>query len=85
MEIDKWIGSLRVRAFPWIDGERIYCNVQYFIPGQSIEKPPAWEKTVYITDNPEGRQLVYNYTHTLLEYIIRLADDCEITLTVSPV
>lgn len=55
MEIDKWIGSLRVRAFPWIDGERIYCNVQYFIPGQTIEKPPAWEKTVYITDNPEGR------------------------------
>ncbi len=51
MELDRWIGSYKVRSFPWIDGKRIYFNVQYYAPGQSIEKPPVWDKTVYVTDN----------------------------------
>jgi len=29
MELDRWIGSYNVRSFPWIDGKRIYFNVQY--------------------------------------------------------
>lgn len=29
-EIDKWIGSYKVRVFPWIDGKRIYFNVQFW-------------------------------------------------------
>lgn len=41
MELDKWIGSCKVRIFPWIDGKRIYCNVRYYRPGQSIEQDPA--------------------------------------------
>ena len=53
MELDTWIGSCKVRAFPWIDGKRIYFNVQYYKSGQSVEKPPAWDKTVFVTDNPE--------------------------------
>jgi hypothetical protein len=42
MELDRWIGSYKVRAFPW-NGKRIYFNVQYYAPGQSIEKPPVWD------------------------------------------
>lgn len=41
MELDRWIGSYKVRSFPWIDGKRIYFNVRYYAPGQSIEKPPV--------------------------------------------
>jgi len=40
MEMDKWISGYKVRSFPWIDGKHIYFNVQYYKPGQSIEKPP---------------------------------------------
>lgn len=36
MEIDKWVGSYRVRAFPWIDAENIYFNVRYYAPGQRL-------------------------------------------------
>jgi hypothetical protein len=83
MNIDKWIGAHKVRAFPWVDGKRIYFNVQYFAPGQSIQKPPAWDKTVYITDNEAGRRLVNNFTDSLVEHVskIQIADSVEITLT----
>ncbi len=64
MEIDKWISGYKVRSFPWIDGKRIYFNVQYYAPGQSVEKPSVWDKTVYITDNNAGR-----LTPTLLFFI----------------
>ena len=69
MELDRWIGSYKVRAFPWIDGKRIYFNVQYYAPGQSIEKPPVWDRTVYVTDNEEGRRLVYELTDSLVNHI----------------
>lgn len=83
MNIDKWVSVYKVRAFPWIDGKRIYFNVQYYAPGQSAEKPPAWDKTVYITDNKAGRRLVNEYTHSLVEHIakIQIPKDTEITLT----
>ena len=83
MEIDKWIAGYKVRAFPWIDGKRIYFNVQYYAPGQSIAKPPAWDKTVYITDNAAGQRLVNEFTHSLAELVaqMQIADHTEITLT----
>ena len=83
MEIDKWIAVYKVRAFPWIDGKRIYFNVQYYAPGQSIAKPPAWDKTVYITDNAAGQRLVNEFTHSLVEHVARMqiADGAEVTLT----
>jgi len=83
MELDKWIGSCKIRSIPWIDGKRIYFNVQYYAPGQSIEKPPVWDKTVYITDNIAGRRLVHEFTDSLVNYIVgmNLKDDTEITLT----
>ena len=69
MELDKWISSYKVRSFPWIDGNRIYFNVQYYAPGQSLEKPPVWDKTVYIINNDAGRRLVYDFTNSLVEHI----------------
>jgi hypothetical protein len=83
VNIDKWIMSYKVRAFPWIDGKRIYFNVQYYAPGQSIEKPPVWDKTVYITDNTAGQRLVNDFTHSLVEHIakMQIPDNAEVTLT----
>lgn len=85
MEIDTWINSYKVRAFPWVDGKRIYFNIQYFAPGQSIENPPVVDKTVYITDNNAGRDLVSTFTHSLVEHVARMQirNNCEITLTVN--
>jgi len=84
MEIDIWIGTCKVRSFPWIDGKRIYFNVQYYKPGQSIEKPPSWDKTVYITDNAAGQQLVHNFTDSLVQYItqMQIKDGSEVVITV---
>jgi len=83
MEIDEWIGSCLVRAFPWIDRKRIYVNVTYYAPGQSIAKPPLWDKTVYVTDDAAGRRLVFEFTHSLVNYIVglQIARGTEITLT----
>jgi len=83
MEIDGWIGSYKVRAFPWIDGKRIYFNVQCYAPGQSIEKPPICDNTVYITNNDAGQRLVFNFTHSLAENVakMKVAAGTEVTLT----
>lgn len=83
MDIDKWISSYKVRSFPWVDGKRIYFNVQYYTPGQSVNAPPAWDKTVYITDNAAGRRLVNDFTHSLVEHIakMQILDNTEVTLT----
>lgn len=84
MEIDGWIGSYKVRAFPWGDGKRIYFNVQYYRPDQSIEKPPVWDKTVYVTDDEAGQRLVFNFTHSLTEYVasMQIPDNIEMVITV---
>lgn len=83
MNIDKWIGSYKIRVFPWIDNKRIYCNVQYYAPGQSISRPPIWDKTVYITDNAAGRRLIYEFTDSLVEHIamMQIPDNSEVILT----
>jgi hypothetical protein len=83
MELDKWIGAYKVRSFPWIDGKRIYFNVQYFKSGQSIDRPPVWDKTVYITDNEAGKRLVYEFTDSLVNHVagMEIIKNTEITLT----
>jgi hypothetical protein len=83
MELNKWFGSYKIRSFPWVDGKRIYFNVQYYAPGQSVEQPPVWDKTVYITDNIAGRRIVYEFTDSLVRHIagMQLTENVKITLT----
>lgn len=83
MEIDKWVAGYKVRSFPRMDGKRIYFNVRYYAPGQSIAKPPAWDKTVYITDNAAGRRLVQDFANTLTEHVARMsiAAGTDVTIT----
>lgn len=83
MEINKWINSYKIRALPWIDGKRIYFNVQYYASGQSVDMPPIWDKTVYITDNEAGRRIIYDFTDSLVNHIagMQMKDYTEITLT----
>ena len=69
MEFDGWIAGCKVRCFPWIDGKRIYLNVAYYAPGQSLCKPPVWERTAYIIGNEEGKRAVENNLETLVRYI----------------
>ena len=72
MEINTWINGCKVRGFKWIDGKRYYINVQYFEHGSSIEKPPMWDKSVYITMNDKGMNVVRNFLSSLVNYISRL-------------
>jgi hypothetical protein len=83
INIDTWVSGYKVRAFNWIDGKRIYFNVQYYLPGQSIEKPPVWDKTVFIIDNENGRKLVNEFTHSLVEYVakMQIKEGTEVTIT----
>lgn len=83
MELDKWIGSYKIRSIPWIDGKRIYFNVQYYKSGQSIKRPPVWDKTIYITDNEAGRRLIYEFTDSLVNHVANMhtQENVEITLT----
>ena len=84
MEIDKWINSYKVRSINWIDGRHIYFNVQYYAPGQSIERPPVWDKTVYITDNEAGRKLINEVTDSLVNYVAQMntIDNAKVIITV---
>lgn len=72
MEIDEWIDNCKIRSFPWVDGEHIYFNVCEYAPGQSIEKPPISDKTVYITDDPAGRRMVEYFTDSLAKHIANM-------------
>lgn len=72
MDFEKWVSGYKVRVFPWIDGETFYVNVQYFAPGQSIARPPVWEKMAYVTDNERGRRVIQNFLHSLVEHIARM-------------
>lgn len=72
MEIDKWVSGYKVRSFPWIDGKRIYLNVQYYLPGQSLSQPPAFDKSVYIADNEAGQNLIQNHLDSLVEFVARM-------------
>lgn len=73
MEIDRWVGPYRVRAFPWIEKNLIYFNVRCYAPGQSLEKPPVLDQTVYITNDAAGHRLVFEFTHTLAAYVGELS------------
>ena len=83
INIDTWVSGYKVRAFNWIDGKRIYFNVQYYQLGQSIEQPPVWDKTVYIIDNENGQKLVNEFTHSLVENVanMQIKEGFEITIT----
>jgi hypothetical protein len=84
MEIDGWFGSYKVRSFPWIDGKRIYFNVQYYAPGQSIAQPPVWDKTIYLTDNAGAQKMLLSFKNTLIEYVAQMQISCrtEVVITV---
>jgi hypothetical protein len=73
MELDTWVNGCKVRLFPWIDGKHYYMNVMYYKPGQSIEQPPAWDKTVYITINDKGTDAIRNFLSSLVNYISKLS------------
>lgn len=84
MEIDKWMNSYKIRSFNWIDGKHIYFNVQYYSSGQSIEKPPVWDKTVYITNNEAGQKLVRDFTDSLVNFVaqMKILDNIKVIITV---
>jgi len=83
MELDNWFGNCKVRSFPWSGGTRIYFNVMYYACGQSTNKPPVWDKTVYITNNPAGQRLVYELTDSLVNYVksMIILDEQEVVIT----
>jgi hypothetical protein len=69
--VEKWVSGYKVTYFPWIDGKRIYLNIQYYKPGSSLYRPPSWEVTVYLADNDESRDLLENYETSLIEFVVR--------------
>lgn len=71
MYINKWVSGYKVDASPWIDHETIHFCVTYYMPGQSIQQPPVWEKTVYITDNENGRRMLTERLYSLVEFVVR--------------
>lgn len=83
INIDSWVAGCKVRAFNWIDGKLIYFNVQYFKPGQSASSAPAWDKTVYITDNEAGQRLVNEFTDSLVNHVsmMQIKDGNKVILT----
>ena len=57
--------------------------IQYYQLGQSIEQPPVWDKTVYITENDNGYKLINDFIYTLVEHVanMQIKEGFEITIT----
>lgn len=72
MEIDKWIEGCKVRVFPWIDGKRIYVNVQYYRPGQSLSQKPVFDRSVYLPNDESGERMIKERIGTLVNYICQM-------------
>lgn len=66
INIDTWEAGCKVRAFDWIDGKSIYLNMQYFLPGQSLSKPPAREKSVLLEKAEETEYRLKNYLNSIV-------------------
>lgn len=74
MLVDTWIAGCKVNCRPWIDHKTMIFNVQYYRPGQSLNKPPVWDRTVYIEDNDAGRRIIREFTDSLVTYISQMPD-----------
>lgn len=72
MIYDTWIAGCKVRCEPWIDQKTMIFNVQYYRPGQSLSKPPVWDRTVFIVDNDAGQRIVREFAHSLVTYIFQM-------------
>lgn len=72
INIDTWVAGCKVRAIPWVDGEHYYFNVQYYPPESSLSRPPAFDKTVYITANERGEKTIECCLNSLVEFVSRL-------------
>lgn len=83
MDFEKWVEGYKVRVSPWVDGKTFYINVQYYAPGSSLSQPPAMEKTAYLTDNENGRNMIQNFLSSLVLHIARMEipDGHKIVLT----
>jgi len=46
--------------------------VQYYAPGQSLSRPPVFDKSVYITDNDNGKRLVNDFLDSLVCHIAQM-------------
>ena len=71
MYINRWVSGYKVDACPWIDHETIHFCVSYYEPGQSLSRPPVWEKTVYLTDNENGNRMLQNALASFVEFVVR--------------
>lgn len=71
MELDTWAHGCKVRAFPWIGGKHIYMNVQYYKPGSRLSDP-TWDRSLLITDNPEGNYALTNLLDSVVVAVERM-------------
>lgn len=72
INIDTWVAGCKVRVIPWVDGEHYYFNVQYYAPGSSLSRPPAFDKTVYITANERGEKMIESCLNSLVDFVSNL-------------
>lgn len=83
MNYDGWIEGYKVQIFPWIDDELIYVNVQYYQGGQSLERPPVWDRTIYLKDDDGGQWLLNNRLHSFINAIanMNIPPDARVVIT----
>lgn len=76
LDIDTWTSGYKVRCFPWVDGKRIYLNVQYYAPGQSLSQPPKWDRSVYIVDSDKARRMIWLFLDSMVNYVATMPPEC---------
>ena len=72
VNIDRWVDGCKVRVFNWVDGKNIYVNIQYFASGSPISRPPLVDRSVLITANENGFNMVENFLSTLVSNIMAM-------------
>lgn len=82
--IEKWLENAKIEIFESPDSEWLHVTISQYSGGQSIERPPLWERTVYIKKNTEGRDFVFEYTDSLLHYVASCDYRENMHITVQP-
>lgn len=73
INIERWIGSMKVTVQDWYDDKSIYFCIEAYQPGQSISKGPAWSKSFLLPWSME--QTIRDYFSSVVDGLAAETDE----------
>ena len=68
MDIDTWVGNCKVRVME-LDDSSYFLHLQYYNSGQSLVKPPSWERTYFIKKTENAEWFIKNRLNSIVSHL----------------